>query len=808
MSSSFLTILEGKCDAPFNEKLLNVKFAPDNFQKHCFHSIDIGNYVLATAHTGSGKTLVAEYGALHHLIKDPTKVVIYTSPIKTLSNQKYKEFTEKFAVHAVTHNIPIKVGLLTGDNKINPDGNLLIMTAEILRNALYKLDNKKPVDDEVNFVDKQIACVIIDEIHYILDKSRGRVYEETLILLDANIQRILLSATIDKATEFANWLGETKKHKISLVSTTHRIIPLNHYIYTDDTLHHILDNSSTFFSDNFDSANLAYHKGIKDKNMIKGPNLHMLNTFTKYLKDKNLLQAIIFAFNKRKCAEYAKMITHNFINHIERSKVELLFNKYMLPHKAQYEKLPQYQTLYKLLLKGIAYHHSGLVPILKEIVEIMFSEGLVKILFATETFAVGINVPCRTVVFTEQEKHSDEGKRFLNTAEYKQMSGRAGRRGLDAHGHVIILPLRDFPEKTKLRSVMLGKVPHVESQFSINYQFVLKIIQSNATNIDDFLKCSLFDKKNKAEKNEYEGQITKLIGQTEIIDTELDKLDSDTIANIKKLYDLENKNATSDFNFGISIKSSKSDIELIKQLKLLISKHQTEYNLYSTKKKLSSELDDLNFLVSKDNASTEITIQILFDHNYLNVNKGISQLTKQDITLRGILASNINECSGLILTEIIVEKLLHKLQPEEIIAVIAIFINETNLDNKMELNQIYGTDDLYSVLTTIEAITEQFIQTEKKYNISSGNYWNLYYEFVDVAYQWACGADVQQVFSLIEIDEGNFIRNMLKISNVIHDIESLCIIAQDIELLPKLESIDKLIIRDIVSMNSLYLTNK
>ena len=395
--SKYLKILDNKFEGNFNSEPFNFNFELDSFQKHAITSIQNNENVLITAHTGSGKTVPAIFGIADSLNKN--KKIIYTSPIKSLSNQKLFELKKLFP----------DVGILTGDIKFNPDAQCVIMTTEILRNILYQKESQYI---NISEVDK----VIFDEIHYINDPDRGKVWEECLILLPKEIILIMLSATIDKAEEFVGWVGDIKEKITNLIPTNKRVVPLEHYFYQNDELIKIV---------NHEGKMMNYDLIKKEYNVLSC--FKMINVFVSYLQSHNMVPALFFIFSRKECEKLAKCVQNTLVSTEEIGEITKIFDYELRNYKKIYEKSPQYHELLRLLKKGIAFHHSGLIPILKEVTEILFSKGLIKILFATETFAVGVNMPAKTVVFPRLTKYSNNNFRFLRTDEYLQMAGRAGR---------------------------------------------------------------------------------------------------------------------------------------------------------------------------------------------------------------------------------------------------------------------------------------------------------------------------------------------------------------------------------------------
>jgi superfamily II RNA helicase len=798
----YVRVLHGKCETLSKNPALTFPYESDDFQKHSYNCIDKDEPVLVTAHTGCGKTNVAKY-AIAHYIKQGMRVV-YTSPVKALSNQKYKEFTEAFP--------EFSIGLMTGDNKINPDAQCVIMTTEILRNALYDIGNTKTntkKDDyfKEGYIDT-IKCVIFDEVHYINDKDRGKVWEETLIMLDRSVNLIMLSATIDKAENFANWIGQNKKRIVNLIPTNKRVIPLEHFIFVDDKLHKVLDKNNNFDEEEFDyarSTQLTIDKERKNPRKI-----HFVDYLVKYLLKKNLLQSIFFAFSRKNCERYARAVTTNLLTPIERNEVQNVFRKYMLEFEDSYKRIPQYLSVQQLITKGVCFHHSGLLPVLKEIVEILFEKGLVKVLFATETFAVGVNMPARTIVFTEIEKYTSSGRRLLKTSEYKQMAGRAGRRGIDTYGTVILLPLYDFPEKQEIRTVMLGKIPHIESRFYINYSFLLKIIQSNSKNMADFINSSLF---NVDTKCILEAQIEKI----KKLGDELKTFDVDYDEKIMKLINEYHRFTTMDQNYGDyfiklskkQLKQKKLAMNKINDNKELKLKYETYTEYSNTEKQLEIEQKYFDYIQSYVDSETNKLKNVLESLEYV-LPKGDEKFInygKDDVTMKGIIASQINECNPIILTEMITLGLLDDLEAKEIIAMLSIFIDDVKGNNRKTINNVTCSINVVQRMNILNKKIDEIIKLETTFDIDNANYgyWNIFYDYADVAYNWANNCSICDAIDELDTYEGNFMRSILKINNLARDIISLATIYGNLKIIPELEKIEELIVRDIVNASSLYL---
>ncbi|KAI6780532.1 putative ATP-dependent RNA helicase-like protein [Emericellopsis cladophorae] len=513
-------------------------FELDTFQKEAVYHLESGDSVFVAAHTSAGKTVVAEYAialAARHMTK-----AIYTSPIKALSNQKFRDFRQTFD----------EVGILTGDVQINPEASCLIMTTEILRSMLYRGAD----------LIRDVEFVIFDEVHYVNDYERGVVWEEVIIMLPEHISLILLSATVPNTYEFASWVGRTKQKDIYVITTPKRPVPLEHYLWANKDIHKIVDHEKKFIEKGWKDAHHAIQSKDKDTNQqtvaTRGGNPrggqrggpqrggpqqrggrggqqqrggnqrgrggggpprashapgHMGRTgrqggFTsaaqdknlwvhlvQFLRKQNLLPACIFVFSKKRCEENADALSNqDFCTAKEKSHIHMIIERSVARLKPEDRVLPQIIRLRDLLGRGIAVHHGGLLPIVKEIVEILFAETLVKVLFATETFAMGLNLPTRTVVFSGYRKHDGHSFRNLLPGEYTQMAGRAGRRGLDTVGSVIIVPPGgdDAPPVSDLRNMILGEPSKLRSQFRLTYNMILNLLRVEALKIEEMIKRS------------------------------------------------------------------------------------------------------------------------------------------------------------------------------------------------------------------------------------------------------------------------------------------------------------------------------
>ncbi|KAJ8955263.1 hypothetical protein NQ318_000290 [Aromia moschata] len=464
----------------------NYPFSLDPFQKESILCVDNNQSVLVSAHTSAGKTVIAEY-AVATSLKNKQRV-IYTTPIKALSNQKYREFLDEFK----------DVGLVTGDVTINPSASCLIMTTEILRNMLYRGSE----------IMREVGWVIFDEIHYMRDKERGVVWEETLILLPHNVHFVFLSATIPNARQFAEWVAHLHQQPCHVVYTDYRPTPLQHFIYPagGTGIHMVVDETGTFKDDSFNAAMAVLQnsgeaakgdqKGRRGGIANKDPTQTDIFKVVKMVMERNFAPVIVFSFSKKDCEVYAMQMTKlDFNTTAEKQLVDEVFNNAMDVLSESDRHLPQVENLLPLLRRGIGIHHGGLLPILKETIEILFGEGLIKALFATETFAMGLNMPARTVLFTGMRKFDGQEYRWITSGEYIQMSGRAGRRGIDDRGIVILMVDEKVPPAAG-RNIVKGLPDPINSAFHLTYNMVLNLLRVEEINPEYMLERSFYQFQN------------------------------------------------------------------------------------------------------------------------------------------------------------------------------------------------------------------------------------------------------------------------------------------------------------------------
>ncbi|KAH6815663.1 DEAD/DEAH box helicase [Perilla frutescens var. frutescens] len=473
----------------FGEEILDFEelasiydFRIDKFQRLAIQAFLRGSSVVVSAPTSSGKTLIAEAAAVATIARG--RRLFYTTPLKALSNQKFRDFRAAFG--------DSNVGLLTGDSAVNKDAQILIMTTEILRNMLYRSVGIASSESMVSEVD----VIVLDEVHYLSDISRGTVWEEIVIYCPKQVQLICLSATVANPDELAGWIGQIHG-KTELVTSSKRPVPLTWHFSTKTALLPLLDEKGTgmnrrlslnqlqidsseanFYKDEnprrrrskkyqFDVPPLSKH----DMNSIRRSQVPQVIDTLWHLKARDMLPAVWFIFSRKGCDAAVQYLEDcKLLDECERTEVELALKKF----RVQYPDAVR-ESSAKGLLRGVAAHHAGCLPLWKSFIEELFQKGLVKVVFATETLAAGINMPARTAVISSLSKRIDSGRTLLSSNELLQMAGRAGRRGIDEKGHVVLVqtPYEGAEESCK---VLFSGLEPLVSQFTASYGMVLNLL--------------------------------------------------------------------------------------------------------------------------------------------------------------------------------------------------------------------------------------------------------------------------------------------------------------------------------------------
>jgi ATP-dependent RNA helicase HelY len=464
--------------AAFREQL---GFEPDPFQLQAIDALVRGRSVLVAAPTGAGKTVVGEF-ACHDALAAGQRA-FYTTPIKALSNQKYRDLVRTYGEGAV--------GLLTGDRSVDGDAPIVVMTTEVLRNMIY----------EASPALEGLRSVVLDEVHYLADRSRGAVWEEVIIQLDTAVQLVALSATVSNAEDVGRWLDEVRDG-CEVVIEEHRPVPLRHHYFVNDKVHATFragqkggaskehrDRASQALGGVPNPEVVMLEKRARTRNRVSNKGRRMASDVrlrwpgrpqvVDELAARNWLPAIIFVFSRKGCEDAVTQLRQagvRLTDPDERERIAVIVDSMVgdLPD-ADLEVLG-YDRWRAGLLDGVAAHHAGMVPAFKEVVEVLFQRGLLQVVVATETLALGINMPARTVVIERLEKWNGESHVLLTPGEYTQLTGRAGRRGIDAVGRAVVLYQRDLDFRTVAGLVGRRTFP-LHSSFAPSYNMAVNLLR-------------------------------------------------------------------------------------------------------------------------------------------------------------------------------------------------------------------------------------------------------------------------------------------------------------------------------------------
>lgn len=449
------------------QPLMDYPFPLDPFQEEAIRHVLADSSVLVSAPTGAGKTVIAECVIRH--ARRQGLGVIYTAPVKALSNQKYRDFKELY---------PGDVGIVTGDVSIQPEAPIVIMTTEIYRNSLF--ENSERI--------QKTGWVIFDEIHYLNDPERGTVWEEAILFTPENIRLLALSATVPNIAELAEWMRQVHGHPIQVITETHRPVPLK---FTFQCQGQFFDEPKDLKRwgyggrEQWENPRHRHHRSMPVK--IK-PN--RLDQLLEVLRRKEQLPCIYFVFGRKRAESLAaEAMLFNFLTPEERRDILALYDRLLeryglLEEQSAHEMRP-------LIELGIGFHHAGMLPSLKEVVEQIFTSRLLKLIFTTETFALGINMPARCVVFDELQKFYGNGFKNLTTRDFYQMAGRAGRRGMDDSGFVTMRVNPNHIAYPEVLRVVFGEPEPILSQFNAAYATLLNLFRSMGFGLLDVYPRSL-----------------------------------------------------------------------------------------------------------------------------------------------------------------------------------------------------------------------------------------------------------------------------------------------------------------------------
>lgn len=817
----------------YKEYYEKFKYELHDFQKWAIDGLVNGHHVLITAPTGTGKSMPAEFAI--DFFHSKGKKSIYCSPIKSLSNQKFYDFNQKYP--------HISVGLITGDIKTNSSADVLIMTTEILLNKLYQLKSNSPkINSSTSFemdIENELGCVIFDEIHMINDKDRGHVWENCIMMLPGHIQMIGLSATLDNPERFAEWLETRGKPKeenntnkiVYLAKKLERPVPLTHYSFItvntgifkaikDKSVHEeikkMIDKPFVIQTAKGEFNEIHYNNMTKmlklfEKNEVRVRRQHVLNQVSKFLVEQEMLPALCYVFSRKQLEKCANEITTPLLEfdskvpYTIRKECEQIIRK--LPNYQEYLHLPEYINLVALLEKGVGIHHAGMMSILREIVEILFARGMIKMLFCTTSVAIGLNLPVKTAIFTDINKHDGENLTILQGHEYTQAAGRAGRLGLDTVGHVIHLNnLFRNVELSSYKTMLKGKPQTLVSKFKISFNLLLNLIDIGDNNFINFAQKSMIKGDIDSQSKELQNNIEKIEGEYNKI-TETIKYLKTPIETINEYIDCLKKRPDT---------VNKKRKEVDRQIQNILDNHkfiETDKSIiikYTEKQKelfvLQKQYNDLRKYIDNN---VLIIVELLEKEGFLSK---ISE-NEEDYILsqKGHIATHLREVHCLVFAELIDKKMLYELTSRQLVAIFSCF---TNVSVQYELKDLFPKSDdktIKNMAIEINEMYDEYQGKESKNNINTGTDYEIHFDLLDYVIRWCDCDSIEDCKFLLQTLEnekgiflGEFVKALLKINNISCELEKVAELIGNIEFLSKLKEIPTMTLKYVVTNQSLY----
>ena len=809
----------------YKEHYENYSYELHDFQKWAIEGIVTGNHVLVCCPTGSGKTLPGEFAL--NFFHSKGKRTIYTSPIKALSNEKFYNFTQKYP--------HLSIGLITGDIKTNPDADVLIMTTEILLNKLYQIKStSNTTNSSVSFemdIENELGCVIFDEIHMINDEHRGHVWEQTIMMLPRHIQMVGLSATLDDPERFAYWLetrGElssSNDKQVYLTKKQVRAVPLIHYSFittnqgifkkiTDKAVQQeiknatnkpfIIQDAKNEFNDNQYQI-IAKMLKLFDKNEIRVKRQHVLNKVTEYLVQHEMLPALCYVFSRKQLEKCAEELTTNLtefdskVAYIVDRECEQIIRK--LPNYQEYLQLPEYLNLIKLLRKGVGIHHAGMMPILREIVELLFARGFIKILFCTETMSVGINLPVKTTIFTDIVKYNGEVNRTLYSHEYTQAAGRAGRLGLDSVGHVIHLNnLFRNVDHISYKTMMNGKPQKLTSKFKISYNLLLNLLDIGDTNLVTFASRSMTTGDIDAQTKEIYYKMTQL--ETDYANA------TNNVSRLRTPRDVIQK--YTDIQENAHMYSNKKKKEAERTLKQMEDDYRTlkqDINSYKNvrekEKEINSLKQEMDYLNKYFHSGVNKVLELLREEAFVE---------EQVLTLKGKIAAQIRETHCLVFASLLDANQLDQFTSKQLVALFSCFTNISVQEDNKDFFPNSEDNPVNEMIKKIAEMHNKYMDIEVKRVISTGFEYNrIHYDLLNYVEEWYAATDVESCKLVLQkigkekgIFLGEFVKALLKINNISCEMEKIAEMTGNVSLLSKLKEIPDMTLKYVVTNQSLY----
>ena len=735
-------------------------FELDDFQKEACKCIENKESVVVCAPTGAGKTVIAEF-AIQCALKNDERI-FYTTPLKALSNQKFNDFSQKYGAD--------KVGLLTGDSSFNRNAQIVVMTTEVFRNMLY-CTNFGSISDNM----QKVRYVVLDEVHYMNDEQRGTVWEESIIYCPTDVQIIALSATVANADKLTEWIN-TVHSKTKLINTDFRPVPLRYYYFDSSQPNTILPLLSPggLLNKKIRPEKKEFRRGPRGR----APQKSHVKDVVRNLYEKDMLPAIYFTFSRKKCDEQMeKCASLCLVTKQEQEEIKRIIDEYIAENPYLYKN-----KHIEFLLQGVASHHAGLLPSWKVLVEKLFQKGLIKVVFATETLAAGINMPARSTVISSISKRTDDGHRMLTASEFLQMSGRAGRRGMDEVGYVTIVGT-PFQSPQEVADLVLSDANPLESRFAPSYSMVLNLLQRFTLDEAKELILKSFG---------YFSSNSRLIGLTTQQELNNEKIkevsefrcwckltnkDLQEYNKVRNIY-VQNRQIAKTIRKQEKGKHRPLPPEAIafeqtvkEQLNKMHSFNCDTCKLY---KKHMKSLDLLERYQKRgEQLAKEIDNQRdIFWNKFLshrNVLSIYGYLQDDFPTDKGKTASQIRSENELFLAEIIFSGVLDNLTPAELASVICAITTE---DMRADMySQLPLSQKVRKTLNKIKDIRRKLERVQNENNVDDCMYINSFY--CALIEMWANGAEWDEIINQVEMGEGDVVRCFKRVVDVLRQLTTI-----------------------------------
>ena len=723
-------------------------FELDQFQIDACHALEKGKGVLVAAPTGAGKTIVGEFAV--DLVINSGGKCFYTTPIKALSNQKFTELTAKYGES--------KIGLLTGDTSINSEAQIVVMTTEVLRNMIYA--NSQTIND--------LKYVVMDEVHYLADKFRGAVWEEILIHLSDAVQVISLSATVSNAEEFGEWL-QTVRGETEVIVSEIRPVPLYQHVLFGNRLLDLFGENQKLNPELTRLERDSYRQvrgNWRDK--AKGPKQLTRAEIVEKLDREGLLPAITFIFSRNNCDAAVRQCLAaglRLTNSEERSEIRSVIARNMKNLAEEDLVVLGYYEWADALERGIAAHHAGLLPAFKVTVEELFQRGLVKAVFATETLALGINMPARTVVLEKLSKWNGEGHVAVSPGEYTQLTGRAGRRGIDIEGNAVILWGNEL-DSTSVGGLASTRTYPLKSSFKPTYNMSINLISQFGsdrarTSLESSLAQFQADKAvvglaKQIRKNEIARDSLFIEAKCHLGDfiqysqfrADIKKLESDSKKNRKKRVVIEEEIATIRREMKFHPSHSCPDRE-------------NHSRVAERAQRLQREIDGLT---ERINSRTNV-IAKRFDRIKIILDK-FGYINNDEIAKSGKMLAKIYGETDLLIAESIQSGVFANLSPSELVSVISSCIYESRNDEAAKVPR----GEIQLALAAITKIYGKIHDAESDLNLEPMRAPD--FGFCWPSQKWASGHSLTSILRERDLTVGDFVRSMKQIIDLLRQLRS------------------------------------